>query len=135
MLKSKVVMTNLMFVLLRPRRNDREQFQRKEGHPLIFTQFWSRIHLNKLDCLTRLLSVLWVIPLRLTGWDSHCLNHSQVARVTMAQVLLFSRPGWLIQFGSLALGKLMNKRGTWASKASSAPSSQYFVNESAEKAS
>ena len=33
----------------------------------------------------------------------------------------------------LALGKLMNKRGTWASKASSAPSSQYFSKESAEK--
>ena len=31
MLKSKVVMTYFMFVLLRPRRNDREQFQRKEG--------------------------------------------------------------------------------------------------------
>jgi hypothetical protein len=33
MLKSKVVMTYFMFVLLRPRRNDREQFQRKEGAP------------------------------------------------------------------------------------------------------
>ena len=31
MLKSKLVMTYFMFVLLRPRRNDREQFQRKEG--------------------------------------------------------------------------------------------------------
>ena len=31
MLESKLVMTYFMFVLLRPRRNDREQFQRKEG--------------------------------------------------------------------------------------------------------
>ena len=31
MLESKAVMTYFVFVLLRPRRNDREQFQRKEG--------------------------------------------------------------------------------------------------------
>jgi hypothetical protein len=36
MLKSKVVMTYSMFVLLRPRRNDREQFQRKEGFSVDF---------------------------------------------------------------------------------------------------
>ena len=39
MLKSKVVMTYFMSVLLRTRRNDREQFQRKEGVLLIFMQF------------------------------------------------------------------------------------------------
>jgi hypothetical protein len=36
MLKSKVVMTVFMFVLLRPLRNDREQFQRKEGRSIDF---------------------------------------------------------------------------------------------------
>ena len=32
MLKSKLVRNYFMFVLLRPRRNDREKFQRKERH-------------------------------------------------------------------------------------------------------
>ena len=36
MLKSKLVMTYFMFVLLRPCRNDREQFQRKERHSVDF---------------------------------------------------------------------------------------------------
>ena len=31
MIKSKLAMTIFMFVLLRPRKNDREQFQGKEG--------------------------------------------------------------------------------------------------------
>jgi hypothetical protein len=31
MLKSKLVMTYFLFVLLKPRRNARKQFQRKEG--------------------------------------------------------------------------------------------------------
>ena len=38
MLKSKVVITYFMFVLLRPRRNDREQFQRKEGPSIDFSR-------------------------------------------------------------------------------------------------
>ena len=36
MMKSKVVMTYFMFVLLRPRRDDREQFQIKEGRSVDF---------------------------------------------------------------------------------------------------
>ena len=36
MLKSKVVMTYFMFVLLRPCRNERELFQRKQGHSVDF---------------------------------------------------------------------------------------------------
>ena len=36
MLKSTVVMTYFMFVLLRPRSNEREQFQRKEGRSIDF---------------------------------------------------------------------------------------------------
>ena len=53
MLKSKLVMTYFMFVLLRPRRNDREQFQRKEGCFMIFKQFLSRSHSSKLYRLTQ----------------------------------------------------------------------------------
>ena len=36
MLKSKVIMIYFMFVLLRPRSNEREQFKRKEGHFIDF---------------------------------------------------------------------------------------------------
>ena len=36
MLKIKVVLTYFMFVLLRPCRNAREQFQSKEGHSVDF---------------------------------------------------------------------------------------------------
>ena len=75
MLKSKLVMTYFMFVLLRPRRNDREQFQRKEIVSLIFTQFWSRSHLSKLDQLTPQ-DVYYLCTWTDLGYpDMHCLHN------------------------------------------------------------
>ena len=49
---TKLFMAYFMFALLRSHRNDREQFQKKKVVSLIFTQFWSRSHLSKLDRLT-----------------------------------------------------------------------------------
>ena len=46
-LKSKLVMTYLMFVLLRPRWNDREQFQREEWRFIDFQEILKKKSLEK----------------------------------------------------------------------------------------
>ena len=61
MLKSKVVMTYFMFVLLRPCRNDREQCQRKEGRSDDFHAILKQKPLEQARLVdpTRLLSLIY----------------------------------------------------------------------------
>ena len=53
---SIVVMTYFMFVLLRPHRNDREQFQRKEGRSVDFHEILKYI------VATRTCLIGWLTP-------------------------------------------------------------------------